>query len=71
MVAERRQKIVNSLLEVLTGDAITFAELDHFRITAHAFDAAKTLDKFLREFVNFPDVQAEVAVACVTHVFTG
>lgn len=68
LVQERRQKIIDSLLEVLTGDAITSAELDHFKATSCFFDSAKVLDKFLREFANHPDVQKEVAVSVVTHV---
>jgi hypothetical protein len=69
MVAARRQKIVDVLLEVLTSpdSPITAEDVYHFEFAAGAYGTAKVLDSHLQELCHYPDVQKELAVAAVVH----
>ena len=69
MVAARRQKIVDALLETLTSpnSPIAAEDIYHFEFAAGAYGTAKVLDSHLQELCHYPDVQKELAVAAVVH----
>jgi hypothetical protein len=69
LVAARRQKIIDALLEVLTSpdSPITAEDVYHFEFAAGAYGTAKVIDSHLQELCHYPDVQKELAVAAVAH----
>jgi hypothetical protein len=59
----RRTEIVNTLLEVLTSDAFTTKELQHFRIVSHLF----SIDPVIQELCSGSstiEARTEKALAC-------
>jgi hypothetical protein len=70
MVANRRKKVVDTLLELLTSpdSPVTTAEVEHFVMTGVYFKVTDEIDKILQGFSGTPDLEIELAVGIVVHV---
>jgi hypothetical protein len=66
MAADRRTKIADSLLEVLTSGGISTEEIWHFIQVNEWFGSREAVDAFLQRFET-EDLRQEVACGIITH----
>jgi hypothetical protein len=69
-VLERRRKIADSLLEVLTSGGISTEELWHFAQVNEWYGGREAIDAFLQRF-EAEDLRQEVMCGIITHCLNG
>jgi hypothetical protein len=69
LAIDRQDKVIASLLETLTGDALTREELDHFALTAFYFPVvSQKIDEIFGSELGRADLQRELLVAALVYI---
>jgi hypothetical protein len=71
MIRDRRDRVVNSLLEILTGpdgDGPTTEEIEHFILVAHYFGVTGKIDSILQSFSGTESLVPELSIGIVCHI---
>jgi hypothetical protein len=69
-VAERRRRVTDSLLEVLTSPAseIQTSDLEHFVLFSHYFGVIEDLDKLLDGRADNAEIRTEMMIGCICYL---
>jgi len=69
LVRERRRKIVDELLEVLTHpDGPTREEIEHFTLVVAYFGVHAEIDMILQSYCNTPELVTEMRIGIITYL---
>jgi hypothetical protein len=70
MVVERRRRVIDSLLEVLTSPTseIETSDIDHFVLFSHYFGVLEVLEKVLDGKADNAEIRTEMEIGCICYL---